>query len=146
MELWHFWIIAGIILLILEIFTPGFLLASFGIGALGGAFIAYLGVDLKYQLLTFSITTMVVFFGLRPAFKQWFGRFDDQRTTGTGALIGTSCRVVETIDNAQGQGSVQIGGEVWKAHSVSGEIIDPGQVVTVTKIVGVTAHVAPRAN
>ena len=34
MEIYHYWIIAGIILLIIEIFTPGFLMACLGLGAL----------------------------------------------------------------------------------------------------------------
>ncbi|MBL7052235.1 MAG: NfeD family protein, partial [Candidatus Marinimicrobia bacterium] len=49
MEIHHYWIIFGIILMIAEIFTPGFLLASFGIGAFGGSLFAYLDYDFKIQ-------------------------------------------------------------------------------------------------
>lgn len=142
MEIWHYWIIAGIVLLILEIFTPGFLLASFGIGAFAGSAGAYLGVGLKYQLLVFSITSLIVFFGIRPAYKKYFGRFDDQRKTGTDALVGKSCKVTESIDNDSGEGRVRIGGELWKACSQDGSVIDRGDVVIVAKIEGATAYVA----
>jgi membrane protein implicated in regulation of membrane protease activity len=72
MEIHHYWIIFGIVLMIAEIFTPGFLLASFGIGAFGGSLFAYWDYAFKVQLFVFSIITMVVFFGIRPLYNKYF--------------------------------------------------------------------------
>jgi membrane protein implicated in regulation of membrane protease activity len=46
--------------MIAELFTPGFLLASFGIGAFGGSLLAFLDYELRVQLLAFSIVTLIL--------------------------------------------------------------------------------------
>ena len=34
MEVWMIWVAAGLVCMIIEIFTPGFLFMSFGVGAI----------------------------------------------------------------------------------------------------------------
>ena len=95
MEIHHYWIIFGIVLMIAEIFTPGFLLASFGIGAFGGSLFAYWDFEFKVQLFVFSAVTMGVFFGIRPLYNKYFYKLDDQRKTGVNAFIGNNYKVTE---------------------------------------------------
>lgn len=141
MQIYHYWIISGIILMIAEIFTPGFLLASFGIGAFGGSLFAYWDYEFKIQLLTFSIVTMVVFFGIRPIYLKYFQRFGDQRKTGVDAYIGKIYKVTEPINNAENTGRVQIGSESWRARSEKDELIESGERITVQKLEGSTVFV-----
>ncbi len=141
MESWHYWIIVGILLVIGEIFTPGFLLASFGLGAFGSSLAAYLGLAFKYQLLVFSIGTMIVFFGIRPVYIRFFSRFDDQRKTGIEALLGKTSIVMEPIINSENGGRILIGGENWKALSEDNEDIEAKETVIITRIEGATAYV-----
>ena len=101
MEIHHYWIIFGIVLMIAEIFTPGFLLASFGIGALGGSLSAYLGYEFTLQLTVFSIVTMTVFFWIRPVYTKFLYRSDDQIETGVKAFIGNTYKVTEAIINME---------------------------------------------
>ena len=101
MEIHHYWIIFGIVLMIAEIFTPGFLLASFGIGAFGGSLFAYWDFEFKVQLFVFSAVTMVVFFGIRPLYNKYFHKLDDQRETGVNAFIGNNYKVTENINNSE---------------------------------------------
>ena len=42
---WVLWSILGAILIVAEIFTSGFVLLWFGIGALAAAFVGFIGVD-----------------------------------------------------------------------------------------------------
>ena len=142
MEIHHYWIIFGIILMIAEIFTPGFLLASFGIGAFGGSLFAYWDYELKIQLFAFSIATMVVFFGIRPFYMKYFHRLDDQRETGVNAFIGNIYKVTETINNIENIGRMKIGSESWRAKSETDTQIELGELIKVIKVEGSTVIVS----
>ncbi len=141
MELWHFWIIIGILLFIFEIFTPGFVLASFGLSCIFTALAAMLGYGFKTQLIVFCIVTLAIFFSIRPVLKKYFYRFDDQLKTNVHALIGKSGMVIEKIQPSHNGGRVKIGGEDWKAQSLAGEEIEVGENVIIRKIEGVTVFV-----
>jgi membrane protein implicated in regulation of membrane protease activity len=142
MEIHHYWIIFGIVLMIAEIFTPGFLLASFGIGAFGGSLFAYWDYAFKVQLFVFSIITMVVFFGIRPLYNKYFHKLDDQRETGVNAFIGNNYKVTENINNLENSGRVQIGSESWRARSESDEVFETGDLITINKVEGSTLIVS----
>ncbi len=141
MELWHIWLIAGILLFIFEIFTPGFVLASFAIACVFSGLASLLGYNFKIQIFVFSIITLIVFFTIRPLLCKYFYRFDDPLKTNVDALIGKTARVLEKIQNADNAGRVKIEGEDWKARSESGEVIEEGELVVVKKIEGVTVIV-----
>ena len=63
---WENWIYLGIILFILEIFTPGFVVACIGIGAFVASIFAYFDASNSVQLFAFSIATLISFFAIRP--------------------------------------------------------------------------------
>ena len=68
MSLWQLWVIVGIVLLILEIFTPGFVVACLGIAFLIVAVPAFFGWDIKWQIVVFCIANLGIFFCIRPFF------------------------------------------------------------------------------
>ena len=73
MEWWHFWLIISLILFILEIFTPGFVVASFGFAGVITTLFAAIGLSFRLQLLVFAVATLFVFFTIRPLLKKyWF--------------------------------------------------------------------------
>ena len=141
MEAHHYWLISGIIFMIAEMFTPGFFLASFGIGAFGGSLFAYWGHEFTIQLLVFSIVTMAVFFGIRPFYMRFLFRSNDARETGVRAYIGNTYKVTETIRNMEDTGRVKIGSESWRAKSEADAIIEAGELVVVSKVEGSTVIV-----
>ena len=130
---WHWWMYAGIILLILEVFTPGFIIACLGLGALCASAIAYLGFNLDSQLITFAISTLISLFIIRPLLLKKGSR-EDLIKTNTDALIGRTGSVTETIDNSLQKGRVMIDGDHWKANSLNNEIILVNTKVEVTSI------------
>ena len=142
MEIHHYWIIFGIILMIAEIFTPGFLLASFGIGAFGGSLFAYWDYEFKVQLFVFSAVTMGVFFGIRPLYNKYFHKLDDQRKTGVNAFLGNNYKVTENINNSENSGRVQVGSESWRARSENNELFETGDLIKVNKVEGSTLLVS----
>lgn len=130
---WHWWMYAGIILLILEVFTPGFIIACIGLGALCASAIAYLGFNIDSQLITFAISTLISLFIIRPVLLKKGGN-EDQIKTNTDALIGRVGSVTESIDNSLQKGRVVIDGDYWKANSSNNEIISEHTKVKVTSI------------
>ena len=56
---WILWTVLGVTLVIAEVFTPGFVLLWFGVGALAAAFASLVGLDsLTLQFLIFAIVSV----------------------------------------------------------------------------------------
>ncbi len=137
LEIWQIWVTAAIVLFICEIFTPGFLLACLGVACLGAGLAAGYDAGLKVQILTFSVTALVVFAGVRPLFMRYFYRSSRGIKTNVEALIGKTGVVMEKIEPAPNKGRVTVGSEDWKAVSYDGKEIESGRKVTVIRIEGV---------
>lgn len=144
-QIWHLWIISAFILFIAEIFTPGFLVACFGISCLVTSIVAYLGMGVKIQVLTFSVSTLVVFFGIRPFVLKYFYSKESKIKTNVDALIGKKGRVTERIDSNAVKGRVIIGGEDWRAVSVDEKAIEKDVKIEVNKVEGTKLFVKPAA-
>src|SRR5258706_4686373 len=78
--LWIVWTILGAVLIIAEIFTTGFVLLWFGIGALAAAFAGLLGVhSMTAQFLIFPIVSISLTAASRTTFLQYFSRETTRR-------------------------------------------------------------------
>lgn len=138
---WQIWIIAGIAFFILEIFTPGFLVASLGVGAFLAAIASAFGWSLAIQIVALALGVALTLILIRPLlYKQ--GKDAGSKPTGVDALIGKDALVSEDIRNALNKGRVRIGNEDWKALSEEGVDIDKNTQVTVARIAGATAYVS----
>ena len=136
LEAWHLWVIAGLVLWIMEIFTPGFVVGLFGTACLAVAPFAGAEVSVKMQLLVFGVATAIMTFAIRPLIlKHFYGR-DPKITTNVDALIGKSGFVTEIIDHPNGSGRVRIGGEIWRAVTQNESPVEIGRKVTVRKVEG----------
>ena len=138
MEHWHIWVIAGVVLLIAEIFTPGFVLACFGVACLVAAIFAALDVGLTLEVIVFCIGSIIAFFAVRPLFVKRFYRSDDDAAarTNVDALAGKVGMVVERIDPSMNVGRVVLGGDNWRAASVDGAVIERGEQAEVIRVEG----------
>lgn len=141
MAAWHLWIIAGVILLLLEILTAGFLLACFGIACLGTSIAAYMDYSITVQVFVFVFVTIIVFFSIKPLFEKYFFRPRDHKKIGVQALIGRNGIVTDKIQNSKDTGRIQVGGESWKAVSETGVDIDVDEVVTIRRVESATLFV-----
>ena len=133
---WLIWLSAGIILAILEVFTPGFFIVGIGVSMAITAIPAALGLPLWVQLIVLGVMILIFFLLVRPLVMKI--PHSDSKKTGTAALMGEEGIVVETITRIEG-GRVKVGGEVWKAKS--DEMIEKDKVVIVTSVEGVTLRV-----
>lgn len=140
MAAWLAWLIAAVALTAGEIFTPGlFFLGPVALAAVASALVAALGGGVLPQLIAFVVGSVLALGLLRPVARRHI-RIPAQLRTGTAALEGTSCLVVERVSAAGGR--VRIGGEVWSARTyLDDEVFEPGTSVDVLKIDGATALV-----
>ena len=133
MEIWHWWVIAALVLFVIEIITSGFSVICLSIGAIFGAVAAAFGLDIKIQILCFAIGVLIGFLAIRPLLLKCFFKKKAEVQTNIEALIGKRVQVCEAITEYSG-GRVKIDGDNWKAVSEDGIPIEAGEWVTITKI------------
>ncbi|MGC9027721.1 MAG: NfeD family protein [bacterium] len=141
MKLWYIWITVSIVLFILETVVPTFVSFSLGIGCLIAGLISFLSVGLKGEIIAFAVTSLTVFFGLKPLFSKFLYYKREEVKTNIDALIGKVGIVSETIIPDSNKGRVIVGGEDWKAVSEDEEIVEVGQKIIVTRVEGVKLFV-----
>jgi membrane protein implicated in regulation of membrane protease activity len=138
-ELWWLWMVLAALFLVGEIFTAGFFLLWFSIGAAVAGILAMLGIGESGQLIVFIIVSIILFVSGR--------RFAERVTTkqppGVGAdrFVGGTGIVLEKIDPVSNTGCVRIGQEPWRAKSDGGHVIPPDTIVKVVHIDGAHAVV-----
>ncbi|MCB1089514.1 MAG: NfeD family protein [Verrucomicrobiae bacterium] len=144
MESWHWWLIAAIILMIAEVLTSDFLLATFGIACLGGSIAAGFEASLTGQLLSFALTAILCLAFIRPAVKRWLYQSTTETSrTNVDSMIGRKGTVADPVSGENAPGRVKIGGEEWRAISADGSMINPGAVVEIVSLDGATVTVRP---
>ena len=130
------WLVAMIVLLIIEGIVPGLVSIWFAIGAFAAMISAILGAPLWLQVLWFFAVSILTLCLTRPFAKKYV----NSRATPTNAdmLIGKECVVTEEIDNVLGTGAVTVGGKVWTARNEEPDgKAETGKVMTVVRIDGV---------
>ena len=132
------WAIAGVVLVVAEVLTGGFVLLMLGAAALGTAAVSAAGVPLGPDLAVFAVLAGLLVLVVRPAVRR---RMDvhDPVNTGTRALLGTRGEVVEAV--AAGAGTVRLHGSLWSARSLHDDDLPAGTAVVVVDISGATAVV-----
>jgi membrane protein implicated in regulation of membrane protease activity len=145
MEAWHWWLIAAIILITLEIFTCDFLLATFGIACLGGCLAAVFGAEFTIQLAVFVAASIVVLSFVRPAVLRQLHRSSENFPTNVDGVAGQTGTVTTTVGGAGKPGRVKIGGEEWRAISQDGETLDEGLSIEVVSVDSATVFVRLKA-
>jgi membrane protein implicated in regulation of membrane protease activity len=135
-----FWIILGILLMVLEIFTPTFFVFWFGLGSLAAAIVAYFYENTIFELLTFIVVSGILVLSTRKLAKKITG--EEVRSINVDEIIGKEAIVIEQIDNKLGKGVVKVSGDMWRAVSVDDVVIQSGEKVIIEKVEG--AHVVVR--
>jgi membrane protein implicated in regulation of membrane protease activity len=137
----YIWLIAGILLLIVEVFTADFLFASIGISCLVASIPAFLGASGVAQVVTFVITAVIVFSVVRPFAKKVIQGKNHASELGLNTLVNKRGIVTEKIINSKNKGRVKIDGDLWRAYSESGEDIEEGTSVRVKRFESITVFV-----
>lgn len=131
---WETWIYIGIILFIVEIFTLGFIVICFGLGAFASSIFAFFDASLSVQLIVFSTISSMSFLSIRPYLLKYLYSSSKKTKTNSDSLIGRTGMVKEDINNEQNTGRVTVDGDNWRAYSQEDSIIKKGSKVEVVKI------------
>ena len=132
------WLIAGIGLLVAELFTLTVVLGLLGVAALVAAAVGFAGAPALVQGLAFAGTSVALLVFARPPVQRMLAGSDDQgRSTDARALTGSTAMVVERVSDTTGQ--VRLNGELWRARPYAGTgPIDVGLPVSVAAVEGAT--------
>src|SRR6185295_10265559 len=136
--IWVLWVILGAILIVAEMFTSGFVLLWFGIGALAAAFLGFIGVDsLVIQFMVFAIVSIGLTAASRTIFINYFSREKSGQSlrSGVDALPGKIGTVVSSSTGALHEGAVKVFGSTWTAYPAPGEPpLEAGERVCVDSV------------
>ncbi len=130
------WLIAMVVLLIIEAVVPGLVSIWFALGALAALITSLFHAPLWFQLVWFFLVSILSLVLTRPL----AAKYVNSRTQPTNAdvLIGRECVVTEDIDNVLGTGAVTVGGKVWTARAAEEELrLKKGGKARVLRIEGV---------
>ena len=142
MDMTVVWLIAMIVLLVVEGLVPGLISIWFALGALAALVSALLHAPLWLQIVWFLAVSIAALALTRPLAKKYI----NARTQPTNAdmMIGKECVVQESIDNVLGTGAVSVDGKVWTARTESDETkAQEGARAVVVRIEGVKLIVKP---
>ncbi len=134
------WVAFSLAFFAAEIFTAGFVLFCFGIGAAAAAAIAFLGAGPAWQLVAFAFVSIIAVFLSRP-FANRISNANTQQV-GIDRVLNRTGVVLEPIDPDAGTGVIRVQTETWSALAEDGKPIPAGERVVVLAVEG--AHLVVR--
>ena len=124
------WTITAFVFAVGEIFTAGFFLLPFAVGAAASAVLAWIGAGAAWQWGTFIVVSLVTL--------MWMRRFSPEHMPGPdiGANRYRNKKgiVIEAIDPHSGEGRVRVDNEEWRATSETP--IEEGARIRITEVSG----------
>jgi membrane protein implicated in regulation of membrane protease activity len=144
MTLWFwFWIALTAILVVGEIFTAGFFLLPFGIGAAATAVGAWFGLGPVGQWILFLVVSVPSLLLIRRFAERVT---EGAQTAGVAAdrTLGKTGLVLKAIQPHGIAGLVRVRGEEWRAESDGEASIPEGAEVEVLRVDGTHLVVRPR--
>ena len=102
--MWKLWLIISGIFFILEIYTVGFLVFWFGVGALLTLIASLFIPSITIQTTIFIITSILLLFATRP-FVDKFAKPDANLKSNAFSIQGKTGKVIQSIDPIEGSRS-----------------------------------------
>ena len=139
-----YWLIALVVLLIIEIITLGLTTIWFAGGALVAFIAAMLQAPLPVQIVLFFVVSLVLLIFTRPIAERYFNA--NRQKTNVNSMIGKEAKVTADIDNFDQTGQVMIGSVEWTARSEEdGVKIAAGSRVEICRVEGVKVFVKEKS-
>ena len=128
LEVWQQLVIAGIVLVILEILTPTTFFITLALASFITAVIAVVTENINILVPVWVISSLVFLLGLRL-----FSKRKEKIDVGTGMnrYVGQVAKILERTDDESGV--VSVFDERWKARSADGNVYETGEIVYIIK-------------
>lgn len=142
---WIIWLIVGAIFLAAEVFTPGFFLLWFGVGAMAVGLLSLLGIGgPEAHIVLFLVVSVSLLIASRTILARLLAprRGGELLASGIETMIGKVGLVVEPSQGPLSSGAVKVHGSVWTAYPAEGEWpLHEGDSVIVERIDGNAIYV-----
>lgn len=135
------WLVAALVLGIIEVLTVDLFFIMLALAALVAALSAALGLPLIGQILVFAVFSVILLLLVRPWAKEHLRHSTPDVRTNAQALVGREAVTLTRVSGADGR--VRLAGETWSARSTDGSEVPAGTPVRVVSIDGATAVVGP---
>lgn len=137
------WALLALIFLVAEIFTAGFVIICFGVGAALAAVLAFLGFGVLWQMVAFIAGSAIAVVLSRPFANRISGQ--QTNTVGIDRVLQKDAIVTVAIEPANASGRVRVEREEWLADTVDGSMVPVGSKVKVVEVDGTRLLVQPMA-
>lgn len=137
---WLLWLIASILLLILELCFGDFFVTCFALGALVSLVVSLFGVPFWLQVVVFAVGGVFFVYTLRPRLLRALHGKGEDRESNADALIGREGIVTEPITEEK-DGYVKVDGDEWRAESIDGKPIGRDAKVRIVSMESIVVHV-----
>lgn len=130
-----FWIAVIVLSVFAEVNTASLVAIWFMPSALVATVLAFFNVPIYVQVLVFAVlSALFIIFS-----KAIWGKTLRPKHTPTNAdsVIGEQAIVTEQVCNIENRGLVRVRGQIWSARSADGDVLEPGDIVSVISIEGV---------
>ncbi len=136
----YFWVVLGLVLVILEALGAGLAFVSLGLASMLTGLLAFVG-DYSFTtlLVVMGLSSIVVFALSRPLAARLHGKATH---TNVDALVGKIGVITRTVGGANHPGNVKVMGEVWRCLGGNGEAFDVDTCVTIERVEGNTLYVS----
>ncbi len=128
------WLIAALLLGIIEAVTTALVSVWLAIGAVFAAAAAAFGAETSTQLVIFLIVSFILLLCTAQLCKRF--RQTKKIPTNADMLIGKTGVIVEDTDPILGKGEVKVGGQTWSVQVRDEQNVSAGTKVRVEEIAG----------
>lgn len=140
-HLWAFWLMAAILLAIIEIFMLDFVFLMMATSALAVIAASPFLDSFVGQVILFAVFSIALLLGLRPSLIKKFHQSSPDIPMNTAGLVGSEALVTQTV--TANSGLAMISGDVWTARPASiNKVLPEGSKATVAEIRGATAYLS----
>ncbi|MBQ1897158.1 MAG: NfeD family protein [Lachnospiraceae bacterium] len=130
------WLIALIVLVIIEIISQGLTTIWFAGGSLVALISTFCGANLFVQIAIFLLVSIILLIFTRPIAMLHFNK--KVVPTNVETLPGEVCVITEAVDNIGAKGKAELNGMEWTVRSASeGILIPEGARAKVLRVEGV---------
>lgn len=128
-----FWFFIGLILLLFELFTPGFFIFFFGLGAWITALICLIAEpSVNVQIVIFALTSVVTLVGLRRIIRKRLFYNDDNKSAALEDEFTGKEAIAISDFGTDKSGKVSFKGTIWSSESEA-EIKKGQRVIIIQK-------------
>lgn len=140
---WWFWLLCGLVLLVVELTIPGgFYFLFFGVAAFVVGVLAAFGMDADWlQFVVFAVLAAVSLVTLRGAVVRRLGRARGG-AEAVDTFVGQFATLIDDVA-PRGPGKAELRGTLWSVQNASEQPLSKGQRVRVVRLEGLTLLVQP---